>query len=379
MDGIESATIDCAIGAKGFADQRPLWEHLCSDPDIVHPSASPVVIASAIEHLIGADTSTRFFVARVGDNPLAALACVSEPMPWGAGAQQLRVFGDHELYPLPLIARAGSSLAAAELMRTALGHTGRYRRLCLTRQWNRTFFDALRREATDLVFSFSHAGFGSYLPIPATEETIWRACSSNFRKNLKKQLRRLSTAGTASWRFLRGRECAPDNFEEFFALEASGWKADAGGAIRTHASKLAYYRSMLFGLAQRGQLELHFLDLEGRPIAAQLGVRRGGVLSLLKIAYDEGYAQLAPGNMLFLESLRRSISSQEISELNCLTDMAWHRNWGMDRREYVDVEVYPRTFSAITVAYAPRAIKQWLASNWYLRKAKGLLERRSES
>jgi CelD/BcsL family acetyltransferase involved in cellulose biosynthesis len=367
-------SVRCAVGFESIALIEAGWSSLVIASQSSHPSLSLSVVRAAASSSASQENPLLMFLAERDLTCVAALACTSEPLPWAMGARQLRSLGDHEVYAVPLVVRDTSAEDAAELIRTALNTPPGFRRICLDQQIDRPLFEKIRDVAPDLLVDIRPAGYGSFLTIPKNEELFWQSLSSNFRRNLRKQQRRLEVSGDIRWRFLHGPECKSVDFERFLELEASGWKGASGGAILARPSALKYYRQLLNELAADGLLELHFLELNGRCVAAQVGVRIQNVLNLLKIAYDESVSKMAPGNMLLLELVRRLVARGDTREINCLTDMPWHRNWAMNKREYTAVTIYPRTFGAVAMAYAPRAVKHWLRENPYARSARTFMK-----
>lgn len=361
-------------GAAGIGTLAADWDRLGSTLECPHPSAPFAVVQAILAHERGTGGTAHAWIAYRGTEPAAALLGVRVPLRWAA-ADQLRTPGDHDAYPVPLIAGTGDVDAAAALLRSALQSSLGCSRFCFVRQSDRALFDTLRNSAPDLLFSVHPVGHASFLPVPATEQAFWESISTNFRKNLRKQQKRLDSTGGVEWKFLRAGECTSTEIERFLALEASGWKGEAGGAILMRPAAAAYYRDMLSGLARDGRLEMHQLLVGDRCVAVQVGVRFRDVLCLLKIAYDESAAHLAPGNMLFLELVRREIAAGACREIDCLTDMRWHRNWAMHQHELFDVHVYPRKIRAIALGYAPRALRAWARSSPYLMRVRDLLRR----
>ena len=181
---------------------------------------------------------------------------------------------------------------------------------------------------------------GSFVPIAGTLDAYRETLGDNFSRNLRKAGNRFAREPGAGFRILSGPDADPALLDDFLALEAAGWKGVAGTAIARDPGIVAYYRSLVAHFAARGWLEWHFLDLAGKPAAAHLGVRFGGALVLLKIAYDEAHARLGPGNLLFERVLAHAFE-QGLSEVNCTTDMPWHRNWAMPQSPYHDLSVLP--------------------------------------
>ena len=101
------------------------------------------------------------------------------------------------------------------------------------------------------------------------------------RKELGRQFRRLGEIGAITVT----SDTAPDDvcarFEEFLALEQSGWKGHGGTALASSAVSATFSREVLFNLAQAGKARIEFA--QGRwPPGCHGGLpdRGGGGLSL---------------------------------------------------------------------------------------------------
>jgi len=135
------------------------------------------------------------------------------------------------------------------------------------------------------------------------------------------------------------RRAAPDLLQQFLDLEKAGWKGAAGTAIACSRHRADFYTDVTQRMGERGWLEWHFLELDGAPVAAHLAIRFGRSLVLTKIAYDEAYARLGPGNLLFRALAARAFADDGIDEVNCLTNMQWHQNWAMPTVGYHDMVI----------------------------------------
>ena len=86
--------------------------------------------------------------------------------------------------------------------------------------------------------------------------------------------------------------------EEFFALEAGGWKGEAGTAAASRDDTRSFFKTAVAALAVEGKVTLNRLLLDGRAIAAALTLRSGGAAWYWKTAYNEAFARQAPGMLL---------------------------------------------------------------------------------
>ncbi len=124
--------------------------------------------------------------------------------------------------------------------------------------------------------------------------------SGKRRGELSRQLRRLKEIGSVSFASETEADCVRARFEEFLALEQSGWKGDRGTALASSAVTAAFSRAALFNLAEAGKARIDSLRVGAHPIAMLVSLVAGAAVYTWKIAYDEAYAQFSPGAQLML-------------------------------------------------------------------------------
>jgi hypothetical protein len=91
--------------------------------------------------------------------------------------------------------------------------------------------------------------------------------------------------------------------EEFLHLEASGWKASEGTALRINANELAFVREAAQVGFARSQMLMQGLFLDGRPVAMLLSFLAGIGGFTFKTAYNEEFAKFSPGVQIMLDFL----------------------------------------------------------------------------
>jgi CelD/BcsL family acetyltransferase involved in cellulose biosynthesis len=135
------------------------------------------------------------------------------------------------------------------------------------------------------------------------EVYLSNALSGGIRKEYRRQRRRLGELGRLEFITMRQSDAAGDWIEEFMRLEASGWKAREGTALQTNADQRAYVQEVARNGIARGQVLLHGLFLDSRPLAMLLSFHAGGGNFAFKIAYDETFAKYSPGVQVTLDVL----------------------------------------------------------------------------
>ena len=127
--------------------------------------------------------------------------------------------------------------------------------------------------------------------------------SGKKRKELRRQLARLSEQGEVSFAREHGTDGVAEWTDTFLELEAAGWKGRAGSALASESRTEALFRHAMVGAAELGRLERLSLNLDGRPIAMLANfVTPPGAYSY-KTTFDEAFARFSPGVLLQCENL----------------------------------------------------------------------------
>jgi hypothetical protein len=134
------------------------------------------------------------------------------------------------------------------------------------------------------------------------ERYLRRTLGQGYKKRMQ-QFRAIARHGAMSFRRRRG-EAARAALPEFVALEAAGWKGEAGTAIARLPQASAYFDSLATQFAAADALQIDTLLLDDRPLAMGLLVESAGTRHFLKIAYDESQARHSPGRALTIAMLQ---------------------------------------------------------------------------
>ncbi|QUL39409.1 GNAT family N-acetyltransferase [Erythrobacter sp. JK5] len=135
------------------------------------------------------------------------------------------------------------------------------------------------------------------------EDYLARSMTAKKRKELRRQHKRLAEEGALTFERCDDADGLQRWIADFLALEAAGWKGEAGSALANTDATRAFFTATMAGAAQAGRLERLALRLDGRPIAMLANfVTPPGVYSF-KTAFDERYARFSPGMLLQLENL----------------------------------------------------------------------------
>lgn len=192
--------------------------------------------------------------------------------------------------------------------------------------------------------------------------------SKNFRGNLRKARNKLNAATEVHFESTRDPRALRDALTAFLDLEASGWKGDRGtrSAVKFDCTTSRFYEALCETFSRSGACEINLLRVGGRPVAAQFCLLAGRVSYMLKIAYDESFAPLAPGNMLLEHTMQRYERSGEVHAVNLVTDADWHASWKPRSIGVSSAWVFNRT---------PRGLLAWAAFRARLAAGRAYRER----
>lgn len=162
--------------------------------------------------------------------------------------------------------------------------------------------DATARAQLPLVTDhrFERAMLASDLP----PDAYWDAAvRSKKRKELRRQWARLAEEGLLTTDRLTADADIGPWVDEFFALEASGWKGANGSALSSNADTRIFFAAALRDGHAAGKVAITALRLDDRAIAMLVTLTSGSGGFSFKTAFDEAYSRFSPGVLLQRESL----------------------------------------------------------------------------
>lgn len=153
----------------------------------------------------------------------------------------------------------------------------------------------------DVVYRFERALLESSLSPQAYYEATVR---KKKRKELKRLTNRLAELGQVETRWLDSEDQLEGWCDSFLALEAGGWKGQAGSALACDPATERFFRTVIARAFETGKLDFLRMDLDGRPIAMLINLLALPGSFSFKIAFDEDYARFSPGVLIQIENLR---------------------------------------------------------------------------
>jgi len=182
--------------------------------------------------------------------------------------------------------------------------------------------------------------------IGSAERPVWRAegdaatymreaLTSDRRNRLKRQRRRLERQGrVAVEQFAAGSDPGPW-LSRFSELEAAGWKGRLGTAIASRAETRALFDDIARTAAADGRLLMWSLDLDKAPVAMVMGIVAGDTAYLMKMTYDEAFAQCSPGMLIVPSIMEWAAAAPDIDWVDSCAAAdhpMWSRLWRSTHR-----------------------------------------------
>lgn len=146
-----------------------------------------------------------------------------------------------------------------------------------------------------------------------------KALSASSRKKLRQHRRRLSERGALQSDIVRDVDGIKRAFEDFLALEAAGWKGRQGTALSSNEQDAAFARTMIADLAARGDVAIHRLTLDNKPVSLQIVLRTGATAFTWKTTYDESLHDFSPGMLLLEDYTTALLADKSIAKTDSCT------------------------------------------------------------
>ena len=145
------------------------------------------------------------------------------------------------------------------------------------------------------------------------DDILRDALGAKKLKELRRQRNRLAETGEVVFEVARSAAEIEAALTVFLNLEASGWKARRGTALKMHAGDAAFIRRATTELAATGQCEIVSLRAGSTPIAAAVVLKHLDRAFYFKLGVDEGFAKLSPGVQLTLDITRHLCADPAIA------------------------------------------------------------------
>jgi CelD/BcsL family acetyltransferase involved in cellulose biosynthesis len=172
-----------------------------------------------------------------------------------------------------------------------------------------------------------HREVRAFLASDLSPEAYWeRNVRKKKRKELRRRRKRLGELGALVTRTLAEAHEVDAWCDEFLALEAAGWKGEAGSALASREATARFFREAIAGAFAAGRLQFLRLDLDGHAIAMLANFVTPPGSFGFKTAFDESLASYSPGVQLQQDNLR----------ILARPDIAWMDSCAVENHPMID-------------------------------------------
>jgi CelD/BcsL family acetyltransferase involved in cellulose biosynthesis len=295
------------------------WQKLCDETRCA-PFHRPEWVAAYLQ-AFEANREIVLLTVSAGERLVAVLPLIREKC-WYAGMPLTKLTGAANVHCVRFdILR--SACAAGEASIQALWHTIKH-----MSGWQILEFPYFPQSGACANF-LTQAGEDGYLTrtLPLQDSPILRmqtdsagrltwlgGTSRHFRHELRRYARVLETEAGAKHKVTRWNYPEPKALEEFFELEAAGWKGQRGSAIKCAPKTRAFYEQIARQGSDRGYFCLHSLEVNGMMAAGAFSVVAEDCFFPMKIAFSEALRRGGPGHLLF-NSILEECAGKGVPEL----------------------------------------------------------------
>lgn len=121
----------------------------------------------------------------------------------------------------------------------------------------------------------------------------------HFRHELRRFQRLLETELAAKPNLTRREDLDIATADEFFALEAAGWKGEQGTAVNNGRETRSFYEEIARVGSEAGYFRFYSYQVNGALLAGTYGVATNDCFYPMKITYREDLHRCAPGHLMF--------------------------------------------------------------------------------
>jgi CelD/BcsL family acetyltransferase involved in cellulose biosynthesis len=177
--------------------------------------------------------------------------------------------------------------------------------------------------------------------------------SRHFRHELRRFARLLAEETGDEPKLVRRSSLDPHILEQFYRLEASGWKGKEGSAINCAPDTRAFYDQIAKEASTRGYFCLHTLEFTGGIVAGAFSVETEDCFYPMKIAYNEELRRGGPGQLLF-NGIFQECAAKGIPELFLGGNKDRYKtSWTDDTLPHYNGFIFSRSFRS-RLAYKSR-------------------------
>lgn len=210
----------------------------------------------------------------------------------------------------------------------------------------------------------------AYVITKGTWDDHFRSLSGKSRYEFRRLRKNMERVGPVEVRIERpsSRARLKVMLHELFQVEAAGWKGRSGTAMLANDRVRQFIIRYSERATDQNTLCFCFLYVQGQPIAASLSVQDAQRFWGLKIGYDEGWAQCAPGIQLTMETMKYAFECGLEAVEFLGSEESWQARWPLQRHHFLSLVFYPMSLRGLQAVtgdfrrFAWRRMRQLVAT-----------------
>jgi len=360
-------------GLNSLERLRPAWEDLLAS----YPAAS---IFSTWEWLapwwraFGGGQQLLVFAFFDDDGKLAALAPLSIGTQRGPGGIKFRVLrlmgdGSQDSDNLDLPVRPGYEDAFIEALLNGLqqrAHAWHYAEMNTFPSSSPAAALLSQHLSWRRWTTLTHRRPWSVVSLPDTWDKFLKQLTSKERGKIGLRTRRLEKRCCVRFVKCTDQQGIPPCLEALFSMHQRHWQILGEPGSFLLEARRNFYFDIARTLLARQWLEFWFLDLDGKPVAAQFGFRYRNTVYSLQEGFDPDYSSDSVGYVLRGYVLKQLIA-EGVSRYDFLAGEAPSKaRWGAQVSNYIDLHfARPYTLGSayLKLRHSAQQTKEWLRAH----------------
>lgn len=322
-------TFDIAQGVQGWQGLQHEWQALVDQDPTASMLHQPACHGAYLHHLCETPEQVVFVTARQAGQLRAVLPLEMSRRMVGMVMRDARLLTHEHMLLADMVASPAVARACwPDMLNWLKSHQSPY--------WDILNLEGLAEDSR-MNQSLSEHRDERTLSV-AIRTSAWLDCSGTVdqaladvqrahRSNVRRLARRAASRAPLRFDVVSTPDRADEALAHFFAVEASGWKADVGTAIDHHPALRAFYTELTHASMARQACRIHLLWLGDEVIAAQFALIGGRQMNLMKIGYSERHRDLAPGHLIMHEAIEAVCADPMLDRLSFITNPSWAHLW----------------------------------------------------
>jgi len=187
--------------------------------------------------------------------------------------------------------------------------------------------------------------------------------SKSHRKQIRRSVRDLLTSGRVTEHHVERPEDLPQARDVLIDLHQRRRASLGQPGCFASDRFTAFHRDVMPRLLANGQLRLQWLELDGRPLAAEYALTGDGVVYAYQSGVDPDAIELSPGRLSHVAMLRQAIDQGDSAIDFLRGDEPYKAHWRAQPRKCLEIRVVPdRALAQIRhgIWRTGVGLKQWI-------------------